>query len=272
MPREWRRPLAEFDPAAFHRALLTVDVGRFMVFREVIDSTMVVARRELDEGAPHGTLVMAEEQTAGRGRKGRTFQSPRGENLYFTLLLRSPLDTHRRLPVLVPLAVCRAVTGLGVQAAIKWPNDLWAGGRKLCGMLIDAELAQGQGFAMVGIGVNVNGDPTIIPELADIATSVRRELGRDVSREALLAAICNELEVALQLAPAEAIARYRAASLVLGREVVVTPLSGLPFVARAESIAQDGSLVVLDSTGQRRSLNAAEVTLRPASEAGSRPA
>lgn len=235
-----------------------------MLFREVVDSTMILARREVDEGGPHGALILAEEQTAGRGRKGRSFQSPRGENLYFTLVLRSPLAAHRRLPVAVPLAVWRALAAQGVASAIKWPNDIWAAGRKLSGMLIDAELSASEGVAMVGIGINVNGDPTSIPELATIATSVRRELGRPIVREAVLAAVCNELEALQRLAPEALIAEYRGASLVLGRQVLVTPVSNAPFEALAESIAEDGSLVVVDAAGRRESLNAAEVTLRPA--------
>ncbi|MEO6043208.1 MAG: biotin--[acetyl-CoA-carboxylase] ligase [Tepidiformaceae bacterium] len=240
------------------------------MFREVVDSTMVLARREADEGAPHGTFVLAEEQTAGRGRKGRSFHSPRGENLYLTLILRCALDEHRRLPLVVPLAVWRAVVGEGVDAAIKWPNDIWAGGRKLSGMLIDAELSSAGGVAMVGIGINVNGDPTTIPEIAEIATSVRAELGRPVSREALLAALCNELEAVLQLPPAALVEEYRSASIVIGRDVVVTPASGESYGALAESVAEDGSLVVVDAAGKREMLNAAEVTLRPASGASRR--
>ncbi len=255
--------MTDFDPAAFQESLATRVVGRFLVFREVVDSTMVLARREADEGAPHGTVVLAEEQTAGRGRKGRWFHSPRGENLYFTLVLRTPLAVHKRLPVAVPLAVWQAVTAFDVGAAIKWPNDIWAGGRKLSGMLIDAELSSAGGVAMVGIGINVNGDPTVIPELAEIATSVRRELGRPVSREQLLAAVCNALEALLALPAEVLVTEYRGASLVLGREVVVTPVFGQSYGATAESISEDGSLVVVDAQGLRQSLNAAEVTLRP---------
>ena len=262
--------MADFDPAAFQRALSTHAVGRFMLFREVIDSTMVLARREADEGAPHGTVVMAEEQTAGRGRKGRAFHSPRGENLYLTMVLRYPPEVHKRLPVAVPLAVWRAVTAKGVDAAIKWPNDIWANGRKLSGMLIDAELSSAGGLAMAGIGINVNGDPTAIPELAEIATSIRREVARPVEREALLAALCNELEAVIQMPPLALVEEYRAASLVIGRDVMVTPVSGQPYLAVAESVAEDGSLVVVDGAGRREWLNAAEVTLRPAGDASQR--
>ncbi|MEP6871087.1 MAG: biotin--[acetyl-CoA-carboxylase] ligase [Anaerolineaceae bacterium] len=233
------------------------------MFREVLDSTMVLARREADEGASHGTLVLAEEQTAGKGRKGRAFYSPRGENLYLTIVLRCPFEVHKLLPLAVPLAVCLGVAAQGVDAAIKWPNDVWVAGRKLSGMLIDAELSSTGGLAMVGIGINVNGDPTTIPEIAAIATSMRNETGRHVPREALLAAVCNELEAALRLSPGALVERYRAASLVIGKEVWITPVTGEAYAGVAESVADDGSLMVVDAQGGRRPLSAEEVTLRP---------
>jgi len=253
-----------FDPAAFQDALDTTAIGRFLLYRERTETTMTVARREADEGAPHGTIVLAEEQTAGRGRKGRSFHSPAAENLYFTLVLRLPIESHRRLPLSLPLAVAKAVAAEGVGARIKWPNDVWAGERKLCGMLIDAELTGGEAVAMAGIGINVNGDPTLNPELAAIATSLARELGHTVSRERLLARVCNELEQTIALAPGDLASAYRAMSLVLGRTVLASPVSGEPFEAVATDIDETGALVVTLASGERRVLNAAEVSLRPA--------
>ena len=139
---------------------------------------MTIARREAEEGAAHGTVVLAEEQTAGRGRKGRSFFSPAGENLYVTFILRCEPAIHRRLPVIIPVAVCEAIRDEGVDALIKWPNDIWVGQRKMAGMLIDAEIGSDGPIAFPGIGINVNGDPTINPDLRDIATSLRREVGR----------------------------------------------------------------------------------------------
>lgn len=256
--------MPDFDASRFQQALTTRDIGRFMIYRPSTETTMVLARREADEGAPHGTVVLAEEQTAGRGRKGRSFQSPPGENLYFTLVLRFPIEQHRRLPIAVPLAVLRAVRASGVDVAIKWPNDIWCGSRKLCGMLIDAEMTGAGAVAFPGIGINVNGDPTLIPELRDIATSVRRELGKPVQREQLLAGICNELERVTALPLDALVDEYRAGSLILGQPVLVTPIAGAAFEATATGIAEDGSLEVARVDGTRELLNAAEVTLRPA--------
>jgi BirA family transcriptional regulator, biotin operon repressor / biotin---[acetyl-CoA-carboxylase] ligase len=261
---EWQASTV-FSPRVFQEALTTEAIGRFLVYRESVDSTMVVARREAAEGAAHGTIVLAEEQTAGRGRHGRSFNSPAGENLYFTLVLRLPLEDHRRLPVALPVAVCESAIAAGVPARIKWPNDIWVGERKLSGMLIDAEVAEGVAIAMPGVGVNVNGDPTEIPELRDIATSLRLELGHNVFRERVLASICNELEAALAQPPSRLLERYRSLSLILGREIEAFPPGGEPFSAVAIDLAEDGALQVRLDDGSQRVLTAEDVSVRPVS-------
>ena len=257
--------LHPLDIAAFQAALRTNEIGRKLVYHESVPSTMDVAREEASAGAPHGTLVLAEEQTAGRGRRGRSFYSPAHENLYFTMVLRLPLAVHRRLPVLLPLAVARAIRREGADAGIKWPNDIWIGERKVCGMLIDGELTHNGGLGFPGIGINVNGDPTENPELAEIATSLARELGREVSREQVLANVCNELEALFSVPMADLVREYRELSCTLGREVTVAPTGAEPFEASAMSISDDGELMVRRSNGLVVAVNAADVSVRPRS-------
>ncbi|MBI5947501.1 MAG: biotin--[acetyl-CoA-carboxylase] ligase [Chloroflexi bacterium] len=253
-----------FSVASFESALAPgAVIGGNLVYRRVVVSTMDVARELATAGEPHGTLVLAEEQTAGRGRRGRSFQSPAGGNLYFTLVLRLPVDVHRRLPLIVPLAVANACREEGADALIKWPNDIWVGRRKLSGMLIDAELAPEGPIAFPGIGINVNSDPSTLPGLADVATSLRNELGRDVDREALLARVCRELETWLAAPPKTVTAAYRALSLVIGKPVVVHPTGGEPYEAVASAIAPDGALVVTLPGGRLESVVAADVSVRP---------
>ena len=221
---------------------------------------MPIAAEEARKGASHGTLVLAEEQTAGRGRRGRGFHSPAGENLYFTLILRLDQDRLRRLPLAVPLGVCQAVAALGVDAEIKWPNDIWVGGRKLSGMLIDVD----GDVAYPGIGINVNGDPTRTPDLRDIATSIARELSHSVDRESLLAGICSELERAIGLSSEMLHSEYASRSMVLGRTVEVSPSgSGDPFEGTAAAIELDGTLVVRTAAGATVNVTAADVSVRP---------
>ena len=252
-----------FDIVAFAAGLRTAAIGHRVVYRASVGSTMDLAREEAARGAPHGTLVLAEEQTAGRGRRGRGFYSPAGENLYFTLVLRISADVQPRLPVAVPLAVCLALRDEGLDALIKWPNDIWVGERKLCGMLIDAETGKHGVIAYPGIGINVNGDPTLIPELRDSATSLRRELGQEIAREPLLARICNGLEDALAADGEALVERYRALSMLVGRPVTVTPGQGDAFEAVAEGIDASGALLVLRADGSQESVLAADVSVRP---------
>jgi BirA family biotin operon repressor/biotin-[acetyl-CoA-carboxylase] ligase len=224
---------------------------------------MVLARRVADDGAPLGTLVLAEEQTAGRGRRQRSFYSPATDNLYFTLVLRLDVASHRLLPLVVPVAACEAIREAGADAGIKWPNDIWAGELKVCGMLIDAELRTDGALAMPGIGINVNGDPAANPELAGIATSVARVVGHPVSRETLLARICNGLERWLAASPGDLSRRYRELSVILGRDVTVHPSRGEAWHGHAEGVDDDGGLCVRRADGVVETVLAADVSVRP---------
>ncbi|MCC6269282.1 MAG: biotin--[acetyl-CoA-carboxylase] ligase [Dehalococcoidia bacterium] len=251
------------DLDSFRRQLSTRELGRDVCYHESIASTMDEARDQASRGAPHGAMVIAEEQTAGRGRRGRQFYSPARENLYFTLVLRLPLAVHRRLPIVLPLAVARAIRAEGADARVKWPNDIWINERKVCGMLIDAELTQSGGLGFPGIGVNVNGDPAENPELSGIATSLAREVGHEVPRERVLANICNELEALLDARLPELISEYRELSCTLGRAVTVSPSGGEAFEATALSISDDGELMVRRSNGLVEAINAADLSVRP---------
>ncbi|MFN0093441.1 MAG: biotin--[acetyl-CoA-carboxylase] ligase [Dehalococcoidia bacterium] len=253
-----------FDTQRYQSQLQTAAIGRTFEHHETVDTTMRLARERADAGAPHGTLIFAEEQTAGVGRRGRSFQSPRGENLYFTLILRLPAERHRQLPLAVPAAVCGAIQAAGANVLIKWPNDVWAGSLKVCGMLIDAESGPGGLVAYPGIGINVNGDPGSSPELAGIATSIRKLTGGQVDREALLAGVCNRLESYLDGPSAVLSTDYRVMSLVTGRRVRLTFADGRAFDATADDILDDGTLRVRLPDGTTEDVTAAEVSLRPA--------
>lgn len=256
--------MTPFDVNAFRGRLSTRAIGQTVEYRQSVDTTMVVARDLAALGAPHGTLVLAEEQTAGRGRRGRSFASPAGENLYFTLILRVERDAARRLPLAVPVAVCSAIEAEGIPARIKWPNDIWIDERKASGMLIDLdEAAPGRFIAYPGVGINVNGDPTVIAELREIATSLRLVAGRPINREWLLARICENLERALEVWTAPRVAdEYRVRSLVLGRRVVV---SGSDAVSEGEAVAvlDDGGLQLRLDDGSIQVVAAGDVSLRP---------
>src|SRR6266540_3172458 len=188
--------------AAVEQRLVTRFVGRRLLYFTSTTSTMDVARAEAEAGAPEGTVVFAEEQTRGRGRFDRAWVSPAGKNLYLTVVMRPRLDRLRSLGIVAPLAVALAVEdSTGLAPRIKWPNDVLIDGRKLSGILIESEISgSAVKWALVGPGINVNFDIEQSPEIAPIATSVKRELGREISREELLAAFLNNFEALYEAA------------------------------------------------------------------------
>src|SRR3954464_7132382 len=137
------------------------------------DSTNDRARELAEAGAPHGTVVTASEQTAGRGRQGRTWSAPAGGALLYSAILRPLDERHMLLPLAVPIAVAEAVEVLrpAVGCRIKWPNDIWVEGRKLAGILIEARPQDG--WAVIGIGLNLAIEESEFPpELRDTAVSL----------------------------------------------------------------------------------------------------
>ncbi len=223
---------------------------------------MDVARDEAVAGAPHGAVVIAEEQTAGRGRFGRLWVSPAGKNLYLTLILRPDAARLRALSMVVPLAVCRAVEAVTpLRPVIKWPNDVLVGGRKLAGVLIEGESSGAELlYALAGIGLNVN-DPIDDPKIAGIATSLSRELGEETSRETALAALLNELEGAYNAAPGDIYSGWRSRITTLGQSVRLTFRDEV-YEGTAEDVDNEGSLILRLADGTRRTFEAGEVTLR----------
>ncbi|HET7178013.1 MAG TPA: biotin--[acetyl-CoA-carboxylase] ligase, partial [Solirubrobacterales bacterium] len=139
----------------------------------ITDSTNARARELAEGGAPGGTVVTADEQTAGRGRQGRSWTAPPGGALLYSAILR-PLDQrHLLLPLAVPIAVCEAVEALrpGIECGIKWPNDVWLDRRKLAGVLIEAKPQDG--WAVIGVGMNLSIATDEFPsELRDTAVSL----------------------------------------------------------------------------------------------------
>lgn len=235
-----------------------------IVYRREVDSTMTLARELAEQGAPAGSVVLADAQTAGRGRLGRSWVSEAGVNLYFTLILRPSLDLLRQLAMLTPLAVTEGIElAAGVTTAIKWPNDVQIGGRKVSGVLIDAEIRGDEAaLALVGIGINVNFDPGSVPELREIATSIRAALGRSLAREAVLIAVLNRLAALLDACERGVSVReaWRARLTTLGREIALRAGDRIER-GRAVDVSEDGGLVLEGADGVRRVFAAGEVTL-----------
>jgi BirA family biotin operon repressor/biotin-[acetyl-CoA-carboxylase] ligase len=219
---------------------------------EATASTMGIARRLARRGCPHFTLVIAESQSAGRGRLLRTWRSAPG-GIYATLVLRPPIPLVEcgRVNFAVAVSVCETIEGrCGLPARVKWPNDVLIEGRKVAGLLLEVE-ASGELVAHlnVGMGLNVNNDPTAEEPGA---VSLRLLLGRPVPRRELLAELLDRIEE--RVAPQrleEVVAAWRALSVTLGREVrVVTGTQTITGTAR--DVDEQGALILAAADGSTR--------------------
>ena len=246
-------------------------IGRRLLFYQTLTSTMDEAARLALEGIEEGTVVVAEKQTAGRGRYSRTWVSPEG-NLLLSIVLRPSLYSLRYLSILAGLASARAVsTVTGLNATIKWPNDVRLAGKKVGGILVENSLQGNEvNYAVVGIGLNVIFDPRAHNELAETATGLSVEADKSVSREDLLRHLLQEsdnLYHALRKGEPP-VADWRERLDTLGRQVSVQvrhlgPASK-PKVYRglAEDVDAAGNLLLRTSSGRRIALPAGEVTLQ----------
>jgi BirA family biotin operon repressor/biotin-[acetyl-CoA-carboxylase] ligase len=229
-------------------------IGSPRVHHRLTDSTNQRAKELAGAGAPHGTVVTAAEQTAGRGRQGRTWVAPAGAAVLMSVVVRD-LEAATLLPLAAALAVCDAAESCApVRCAIKWPNDVWIERRKLAGILVEGRPAAG--WAVVGIGLNVSTAAEEFPdELRETATSLRAA-GGDAPVESVLDALLPALDRRLRAPPADILAAWRERDALLGERIGWGEGHGV-----AAGIADSGSLLV-DTDGGRIALGAGEVHLR----------
>lgn len=240
--------------------LRTRYIGRPLHVHKTLPSTQDLARSLAEGGAPEGTVVVAEVQTAGRGRMGRVWVSPAG-GLWMSVILR-PIAAPDEVPkvgLVGGVAVARAIERTcGLRPGLRWPNDVLVNRRKVAGVL--AEAGPKALWVVLGIGVNANVDPHALPEGA---TSLLAELGQPVPLRALFAATCSELEKAYELFRGEdfgtVLAWWRARSTTLGRRVRVHVASGT-YEGVAEDVDADGALLLRLPNGHLKRIVAGEVT------------
>lgn len=252
------------SPASITSNLGTHFVGQRVICYPSLTSTMEVAKQEAQLGAVEGTVVIADEQTAGRGRIKRVWLSPKG-SLALSIILYPSVVNLPSLIMLASLAVVHSIGAVtGLKSQIKWPNDVLVNGRKVCGILIESGVrANIVDYAIIGIGVNVNLRLADFPEIQSIATSLSAELGRGVSRLNIIRRLLVEMErlyLVLQ-AGGSIYEEWRDSLVTLGRKVRVksgkTVYEGI-----AESVAKDGSLLLRHSNGNLSKIVAGDATLR----------
>ncbi|CDD61526.1 putative uncharacterized protein [Clostridium sp. CAG:505] len=262
-------PETMYNKRELEQGLKTKTMGQSIYFYEETDTTNNRARELALEGAPEGTLVVAEKQTAGRGRRGKVWESPLGTGIWMSLVLRPqimPVEASV-LTLLCGLATAEAIEAeTGLSAGIKWPNDILINGKKAVGILteMDCEMSEVH-FVIPGIGINVN-TTSFPPEIADIATSLYLECGKTVSRRRLVHKVLERLEehyeTFLRTGSFTAMLEdYRKHCITLGKEVHV--LGREPFFAEALDITPEGELLVRRAdNGKEEVVFSGEVSIR----------
>jgi BirA family biotin operon repressor/biotin-[acetyl-CoA-carboxylase] ligase len=259
-------------PEEIEPALHTRWLARRILWFEKVDSTNRVALELAHQGAPHGACVIAEGQSAGRGRLGRSFFSPAHESLYTSIVLRPLLSTAEApttiLTAAVAVAECIAEEiGDGATVEIKWPNDVLVGGLKVSGILMEmVGEASRVRFLILGIGVNLNVERACFPdEFRAQATSLRACTGRPVARATFAARLYDTLESLLDRhaeAGFEAVRhRFEARFRMAGRAVRVLEVGGGETSGTALGIDRDGALLVRRDEGETARVVSGDVTL-----------
>ncbi len=254
--------------SAIRQGLYTHIVGRRILYYPELGSTMDEAARLAADGADEGAVVIAEVQTAGRGRQGRSWVSRPG-NLLFSVLFRPDIAQLPYISVIGGLAAARAVRKVaGLDPRIKWPNDLMLDGNKVAGILAESAI-EGESvcYAVLGIGVNVAHYPDDDEEIAGIATSVNRAAGKEVSRESLLRQLLMELDDLYRRLPGlgqgagnSPVAEWSQLLETTGRRVTAA-FRDERFEGEAVGVDDTGNLLLRLQSGELMTLTAGDVTL-----------
>ncbi|HHP50506.1 MAG TPA: biotin--[acetyl-CoA-carboxylase] ligase, partial [Moorella mulderi] len=257
-------------PEEVKKNLKTSWLGHVLIYLEETSSTNWIARELAEKGCSSGAVVVAESQTQGRGRRGRFWHSPSGKGLWFSVVLRPQVEPFQapQLTLLTGVAVAQAVKRFtGLPVGLKWPNDLWVGGKKLGGILteIKAEMDAVE-YVVVGIGLNVNLENSDFPEeLRGTATSLLLSLHKKIPRVALLQEILGSLEKIYELWQEEGFdpvrRAWKEASCILDREVEIRSGDGV-YRGIALDIDGEGALLVRTGEGEIRRFLSGEVSLR----------
>lgn len=234
------------------------------------DSTNTRLKMMAKEGAPHGTVLLADHQTGGRGRRGRSFHSPAGTGIYMSILLRPecPPTQLMHLTCASAAAMCDAVEkAAGIRPGIKWTNDLVIGKRKIAGILTELGLAPDgmTDWAIIGIGVNCCQQPADFPEeIRDVAGSLASVTGREIPRCQVAAAMMEALHALdrqLLTGKAQILSQYRKDCITLGQPVSLVRGEEIRH-AEALDIDEEGALIVRLEDGQVETVNSGEVSVR----------
>ena len=268
MPQEDLRDFLDQNLILNSLSSSSIFSGNIIIHKRV-DSTNLLAKEMASRGSPDGTVVLAEEQTAGRGRLERRWLSPGYVNLLFSILLRPSIPVERVfvLTMILAIAATDAVKAMaGLSALIKWPNDLYTGDRKFGGILTEFSTREGKiEYVILGLGLNVNWNPGAEEDTIYPATSIFAESGARVSRNDLLVAILKGFEDYYRQVLSGRIEalheRWNQLSMVTGKEVRIRSREG-DIMGLALRIDPSGALIIRDEKGEERRILSGDVSLR----------
>jgi len=251
------------DEDRIKKDLVTNWLGRNLLILPEASSTNAVALSSISQ-QQSGSVILAEIQKEGRGRLSRSWASPPG-GIWMSLVLKPdiPLSRVYRINMAASVSICRAISRLGLEAGIKWPNDILIREQKVCGILIELGAQVDRlDYAVVGVGLNANNDTAAFPSQWR-STSLAARLGRSIDRCALIAAILNEMEQALDdMESREIYEEWRSRSLTLGKRVRISSAEG-DLTGQVLDLEQDGALILKQGGDRIRILAGDCIHLRP---------
>lgn len=248
--------------------LKTVWAGKKIIFLENVDSTNDEAKRRAEAGAAHGTLVVSESQHAGKGRRGRSFDSPKQSGIWMSLIIKDEIEPARAsmLTLVMGFATVKAIeTVTDLRAQIKWPNDLVLNGKKVCGILTEMSMQMDCiNHIVIGTGINVRNEG-FPEEICHVATSIYQESGQKIGRAGLIAEVLKQFEAYYEIYMktqdlGELMNEYNQCLINRGRQVQVFDPKG-SYLGRAIGINAEGELLVETENGVRK-VSSGEVSVR----------
>ncbi|MEJ8544831.1 biotin--[acetyl-CoA-carboxylase] ligase [Brevibacillus borstelensis] len=247
--------------------LATYRIGQHVLAYDTVLSTQPLAHEAAAKGAPEGTLVIAEQQTGGKGRLGRPWHSPKGTGIWMSLIIRPeiPLPKTPQMTLLAAVALAKTMwEETGVEIKIKWPNDIFIGDKKVSGVLTELNAESDRvNYLVIGMGINANLEQKDIPpELSSIATSLRIEAGKPIKRVAFIRRFCENFEREYDHYLQEGFERVKAEweqhSYTIGKWITVSTIQQT-LEGRAIGLDEEGVLILEDASGKRHKVYSADV-------------
>ncbi len=261
----------EYSAFEIEKRIVSQKIGSNIIFLDEVDSTNLYAKNIANLNNPDGTVIIAEHQSAGRGRLDRKFFSPSGSGVYLSILLYPdlPIQSINTITLLAALASLDTVEELcGVRPMVKWPNDIYLNGKKLCGILTESAVdSNGKAiYVIVGIGVNISVKQNALPEeISKIATSILTETKKEINRADYVACLLKNFEKYYNEFPQNKdfiIKKYSNDMIFLNNEIMVNELNG-SYKAKLIGINEDGFLLVKNENGEQKTIIGGEISIRP---------